>query len=154
VRWRADPKPFPCLTNRSLPGHDRHRPCVGWRSRRRRPDAAAIPGGLRSDTANRAGCAGQGVTARDDSGIGRSGCRRRHGLRERALRESRTAPFLQPSTGRVAGVTEGRPETVADGLTLPTMARIGPDGVLYVSNFSVYADGGEGEILRVDIGGE
>ena len=63
-------------------------------------------------------------------------------------------PFLQPGTGRVARVTNGQLETVIDGLTFPTMARIGPDGALYVANFSVYANGGEGEILRVDIGGD
>ena len=61
-------------------------------------------------------------------------------------------PFFQPGTGRVARVTDGRLETVVDGLTFPTAARIGPDGALYVSNFSVYANGGEGQILRVDVG--
>jgi plastocyanin len=61
-------------------------------------------------------------------------------------------PFLQPGTGRVARVTNGHLETVVDGLTFPTMARIGPDGALYVANHSVYANGGEGEILRIDIG--
>jgi plastocyanin len=61
-------------------------------------------------------------------------------------------PFFQPGTGRVARVTAGRLETVVDGLTFPTAARIGPDGALYVSNFSVYANGGEGQILRIDLG--
>jgi plastocyanin/sugar lactone lactonase YvrE len=63
-------------------------------------------------------------------------------------------PFLQPGTGRVARVTNGHLETVVDGLTFPTMARIGPDGALYVANFSVYANGGEGQILRVDLAGQ
>jgi plastocyanin len=60
-------------------------------------------------------------------------------------------PFLEPGTGRVARVRDGHLETVVDGLTFPTMARIGPDGALYVANFSVYANGGEGQILRVDV---
>jgi hypothetical protein len=61
-------------------------------------------------------------------------------------------PFLQPGTGRVARLIDGRLETVLGGLMFPTMARIGPDGALYVSNFSVGGDTGEGQILRVAIG--
>lgn len=61
-------------------------------------------------------------------------------------------PFLQPGTGRVARVTEGRLETVVGGLMFPTMARVGPDGALYVANFSVGGDNGEGQILRIDLG--
>jgi plastocyanin len=62
-------------------------------------------------------------------------------------------PFLQPGTGRVARVTAAGLETVVDGLVFPTMARIGPDGALYVANASVYADNGEGQILRIDLSG-
>jgi glucose/arabinose dehydrogenase len=62
-------------------------------------------------------------------------------------------PFFQPFTGRVARVVDGRLETVVGGLMFPTMARIGPDGALYVANFSVAGDNGEGQILRVDLGG-
>jgi hypothetical protein len=62
-------------------------------------------------------------------------------------------PFLQPGTGRVARVTASGLETVVGNLTFPTVARIGPDGALYVANFSVGGDSGEGQILRVDLAG-
>ena len=42
--------------------------------------------------------------------------------------------------------------TVADNLMFPTIARVGPDGMLYVANFSVGGDNGEGQILRIDTG--
>jgi plastocyanin len=61
-------------------------------------------------------------------------------------------PFLQPFTGRVARLANGQLETVVGGLMFPTMARFGPDGALYVANFSVGGDNGEGQILRVDLG--
>ena len=32
----------------------------------------------------------------------------------------------------------------------PTIARFGPDSTLYVAQFSVGADNGEGQILRID----
>jgi hypothetical protein len=61
-------------------------------------------------------------------------------------------PFLAPATGRVARLNaDGSLETVVGGLTFPTAARFGPDGALYVSNFSVEGDGGEGEILRIEV---
>jgi hypothetical protein len=61
-------------------------------------------------------------------------------------------PFLSPGTGRVARVNEdGSLETVLGGLTFPTVARFGPDGALYVANFSVEGDGGQGEILRIEV---
>jgi hypothetical protein len=44
---------------------------------------------------------------------------------------------------------DGNLETVVGNLTYPTVARFGPDGALYVSNFSVEGDGGEGQILRI-----
>jgi plastocyanin len=59
-------------------------------------------------------------------------------------------PFLEPGTGRVARLQgDGTLETLVGGLTFPTMARIGPDGALYVANFSVGGNNGEGQILRV-----
>jgi plastocyanin len=62
-------------------------------------------------------------------------------------------PFLAPGTGRVARLQgDGALETVLDGLTFPTMARIGPDGALYVANFSVAGNDGEGQILRLGVG--
>jgi len=60
-------------------------------------------------------------------------------------------PFLAPGSGRLARLTgDGKLETVASGLTFPTMARIGPDGAVYVANMSVDADNGEGQIVRID----
>jgi hypothetical protein len=62
-------------------------------------------------------------------------------------------PFLAPFTGRVARLTEdGELETVAGNLMFPTIARFGPDGALYVANFSVGGDSGQGQILRIDLG--
>jgi glucose/arabinose dehydrogenase len=59
-------------------------------------------------------------------------------------------PFFSPGTGRVARMDgDGTLTTIVGGLTFPTMARIGPDGALYVSNFSVEGDGGQGEIVRI-----
>jgi Domain of unknown function (DUF5122) beta-propeller len=61
-------------------------------------------------------------------------------------------PFLSPGTGRVARLNEdGSLDTVVGGLTFPTTARFGPDGALYVANFSVEGDGGQGEILRIEV---
>jgi hypothetical protein len=59
-------------------------------------------------------------------------------------------PFLTPGTGRVARLgADGALTTVAGNLVFPTIARFGPDGGLYVANFSVDGDGGEGQILRI-----
>ena len=59
-------------------------------------------------------------------------------------------PFLAPFTGRVMRLAgDGGLVAVAEGLMFPTVARIGPDGGLYVANFSVGGDNGEGQILRI-----
>jgi hypothetical protein len=61
-------------------------------------------------------------------------------------------PFLAPGTGRLARLqADGTLATVAGELMFPTIARIGPDGAAYVANVSVGGDGGEGQILRIDI---
>jgi hypothetical protein len=63
-------------------------------------------------------------------------------------------PFLGPVSGRVARLTgDGKLETVVGGLNQPTIARVGPDGALYVANLSVDGDHGEGQILRIDTTG-
>jgi hypothetical protein len=60
-------------------------------------------------------------------------------------------PFLAPGTGRVARLSgDGTLNTVAGDLTFPTIARFGPDGALYVANFSVDGNNGEGQVLRID----
>jgi len=62
-------------------------------------------------------------------------------------------PFISPGTGRLGRLTgDGKLETVAGGLKWPTIARVGPDGALYVANVSVEGDHGEGQILRIDAG--
>jgi hypothetical protein len=61
-------------------------------------------------------------------------------------------PFLEPGSGRVVRLTDSGVETVASDLMFPTMARFGPDGALYVANFSVGGNDGEGQILRIDVG--
>jgi sugar lactone lactonase YvrE len=61
-------------------------------------------------------------------------------------------PFLAPFTGRVARMAgDGSLTTVAGELMFPTIARVGPDGALYVANFSVGGDDGQGQILRINI---
>ena len=60
-------------------------------------------------------------------------------------------PFIEPFTGRVARLSgDGTLATVGGNLMFPTIARTGPDGALYVAHFSVGADNGEGQILRID----
>jgi len=62
-------------------------------------------------------------------------------------------PFISPGTGRVARLGgDGQLTSVAEGLMFPTQAQIGPDGAIYVANFSVGGDGGEGQILRLNAG--
>ena len=59
-------------------------------------------------------------------------------------------PFVAPSTGRVMRLDGGGGlVAVAEGLMFPTVARIGPDGGLYVANFSFGGDNGEGQIVRI-----
>jgi hypothetical protein len=59
-------------------------------------------------------------------------------------------PFIAPGTGRLVRLTaDGRLESVAEGLMWPTVARIGPDGSVYVAHVSVDGDHGEGQILRI-----
>jgi hypothetical protein len=63
-------------------------------------------------------------------------------------------PFLAPVSGRLARLTaDGTLETVAGGLNQPTIARVGPDGAVYVTNVSVDGDHGEGQIIRIDTAG-
>jgi len=63
-------------------------------------------------------------------------------------------PFLAPTSGRLARLSsDGKLETVAGGLNQPTVARIGPDGAVYVANVSVDSDHGEGQIIRIDTTG-
>jgi len=59
-----------------------------------------------------------------------------------------------PETGRLIRVetVSGEAETVASGLSLPSGAVFGPDGLLYVSNRSFGFPAGSGEILRFDVG--
>jgi hypothetical protein len=60
-------------------------------------------------------------------------------------------PFIEPFTGRVARLSgAGTLATVAGNLMFPTIARTGSDGALYVAHFSVGADNGEGQIVRID----
>jgi hypothetical protein len=60
-------------------------------------------------------------------------------------------PFFAPFTGRVVRLSgDGTLVTVAGNLMFPTVARMGPDGAVYVSNFSVGGDNGEGQIVRID----
>lgn len=60
-------------------------------------------------------------------------------------------PFLAPFTGRVARLgSDGALTTIAGNLMFPTIARMGPDGMLYVANFSVGGDKGEGQIVRIN----
>jgi len=63
-------------------------------------------------------------------------------------------PFLSPVSGRLARLSgDGKLETVAGGLNQPTIARLGPDGAVYVANISVDGDHGEGQIIRIDTTG-
>lgn len=61
--------------------------------------------------------------------------------------------FPQPGTGRVVRVSAGAGnlEEVVTGLSFPTAMTIGPDGMLYISNFGYGGDPSKGEILRVDL---
>lgn len=58
-------------------------------------------------------------------------------------------PFLAPP-GRVVIAADDATGPVATPLMFPTITRIGPDGALYVANFSVGGDQGNGSIVRVN----
>lgn len=61
--------------------------------------------------------------------------------------------FLAPLSGRVIRVTPGgEVKSIAEGLMFPTQTVIGPDGAVYVAQFSMAGDHGEGQILRIDPG--
>jgi hypothetical protein len=56
--------------------------------------------------------------------------------------------FPSPGTGDVIRVKrDGTRDIVAAGLSFPTAVRLGPDGALYVSNFS-FGPPHQGQILR------
>ena len=57
-------------------------------------------------------------------------------------------PFLAPP-GRVVVAADDGTSPVATPLMFPTITRIGPDGALYVANFSVGGDQSNGSIVRV-----
>jgi hypothetical protein len=58
----------------------------------------------------------------------------------------------QDGSGMIVQVDRsGRQTTVATGLTMPGGMTMGPDGALYVSNFSFGAGPGDGEIVRVPL---
>jgi hypothetical protein len=62
--------------------------------------------------------------------------------------------FLAPFTGRLVRVSpSGEASSIAEGLMFPTHAVVGPDGAVYVSQFSMGGDHGEGQILRIDTTG-
>ena len=58
-------------------------------------------------------------------------------------------PFLAPP-GRVVVAADDAITPVATPLMFPTITRIGPDGALYVANFSVGGDQSNGSIVRVN----
>ncbi|HEU0116240.1 MAG TPA: ScyD/ScyE family protein [Thermomicrobiales bacterium] len=64
-------------------------------------------------------------------------------------------PFFVPGSGRLLRLgADGAQETIATGLTMPTMMLFGPDGMLYASNFG-FGQGptaGKGEIVKIDVG--
>ncbi|HEX3244040.1 MAG TPA: ScyD/ScyE family protein [Chloroflexota bacterium] len=62
--------------------------------------------------------------------------------------------FFAPFSGRVVRVTaSGEASPLAEGLMFPTQAVIGPDGAVYVANFSMAGDHGEGQIVRIETRG-
>jgi hypothetical protein len=62
---------------------------------------------------------------------------------------------IGPGTGRLVRQTapDGL-EVVATGLSLPSAMEFGPDGALYVASPAFGADGGEGTIVRLDVGAD
>ena len=56
------------------------------------------------------------------------------------------------NTGSVLRVSRnGRTQTIADGLNLPTAMTFGPDGALYVSVNGYFSSDGSGEIVRISL---
>ncbi|MGH2408757.1 MAG: hypothetical protein ACRDGS_00165 [Chloroflexota bacterium] len=55
-------------------------------------------------------------------------------------------------TGRLVKITPDglRTTVMTDGLTAPGGVTMGPDGALYVTNYSVFT--GKGEVLRITVG--
>jgi plastocyanin len=61
-------------------------------------------------------------------------------------------PFYQRNTGKI--VRQTGPYSAADvvtGLDLPITMKFGPDGALYTSFPAVYAEGGAGGVVRIDL---
>jgi hypothetical protein len=56
-----------------------------------------------------------------------------------------------PSSGRVVRIVNDRVEIIATGLNFPTALTLGPDGMLYVSNYGFGFAPGKGEIVRIAI---
>ena len=60
-----------------------------------------------------------------------------------------------PSGGEVRRVNpDGTTSVVVSGLMFPTAMTFGPDGALYVSNYGNESNDGQGQIVRVVIGGQ
>ena len=60
-----------------------------------------------------------------------------------------------PAGGEVRRVNpDGTTSTVVSGLMFPTAMTFGPDGALYVSNYGNESNDGQGQIVRVVIGGQ
>jgi sugar lactone lactonase YvrE len=60
-------------------------------------------------------------------------------------------PAPTPGAGSIVRIRPGGgPETIVDGLTLPTAMTVGPDGALYVSHIGFGPPiPGAGQILRI-----
>jgi sugar lactone lactonase YvrE len=62
-----------------------------------------------------------------------------------------TPDFPEPFTGKIVRVdASGQIEDFVTGLMVPTGLTIGPDGALYVSNWSA-VPGSAGQVLRITI---
>ena len=68
-----------------------------------------------------------------------------------ALELSAAAGNPAPGNGKVVRVQpNGKLQTIATGLSVPTAMTFGPDGKLYVSNLGA-APAGAGQIVRIDV---